>query len=204
MVFQGGQALTAPLWGALADGLGLTATLLVGAGLLVGTALSVRCWPLHDAEGIDPSPSDHWPAPPLMFEPGPAVGPVLVSVTYRVAPQDRTAFTDRMRHVARFRRRTGALTWGLFQDGSDPGRFIENYLVASWWEHLDQHHSRLTANDRRYEEQARALLVAGTAPEVTHAFDTVAGPVVASSEHRTDRLCLSRTSARTVCRRERQ
>ncbi|GAB2997231.1 MFS transporter [Streptomyces pseudoechinosporeus] len=186
VVFQGGQALTAPVWGALADGLGLTASLLIGAGLLVGGALSVRRWPLHSAEGTDPSPSDHWPVPPLVFEPGPADGPVLVSVTYRVAPRDRAAFTDRMRHVARSRLRTGALTWGLFQDGGDPGRFIENYLVASWSEHLAQHHSRLTANDRRFEEQARALLVAGTAPEVTHAFDAATGPVVAAGERDAD------------------
>ncbi|MGI5396271.1 MFS transporter [Streptomyces sp. CA-251251] len=177
VVFQGGQALTAPLWGALADGLGLSVALLIGAGLLVGSALSVRYRPLHDANGMDPSLSDHWPVPSLMFEPEPTDGPVLVSVTYRVAPPDRAAFAARMRHVARSRLRTGALTWGLFQDGGDPERFIENYLVASWSEHQAQHHSRLTADDRIFEEHARALLVAGTAPEVTHAFDTATGPV---------------------------
>ncbi|WP_037862219.1 MFS transporter [Streptomyces sp. NRRL S-340] len=178
VVFQGGQALTAPLWGALADTAGLGAALLVGAGLLVGSALSVRRWPLHATEGLDPSPSAHWPVPPLVFEPGPRDGPVLVSVTYRIAPEDWAAFTGRMRQVARSRRRTGAVTWGLFQDGDDPGRFIENYLVASWSEHLAQHHSRLTANDRRFEDEARKLLVEGTVPEVTHAFDASAGPVV--------------------------
>ncbi|MFF5156572.1 MFS transporter [Streptomyces sp. NPDC000348] len=186
MVFQGGQALTAPVWGALADGPGLTASLLIGAGLLVGGALSVRRLPLRAADGDDPSPSDHWPVPPLVFEPGPADGPVLVSVTYRIAPRDWPAFTDRMRHVARSRRRTGALTWGLFQDGGDPCRFVENYLVASWSEHLAQHHGRLTADDRRFEEQARELLAEGVAPEVTHAFDATSGPVVTAGEHDAD------------------
>jgi predicted MFS family arabinose efflux permease len=178
VVFQGGQALTAPVWGVLAEGLGLTVSLLAGAGLLVGCALSVRHRPLYGTDGIDPSPSAHWPTPPLVFEPGPADGPVLVRVTYRVAPENWSAFTDRMRHVARSRRRTGALTWGLFQDGGDPRRFSETYLVASWSEHLAQHHSRLTAGDRRWEEQARGLLVEGSVPEVTHAFDAAAGPVV--------------------------
>ncbi|WP_413754008.1 MFS transporter [Streptomyces sp. R-74717] len=178
LVFQGGQALTAPLWGALADGPGLTVSLLAGSGLLLLGAVSVRRWPLHGTDGIDPSPSDHWPVPPLVFEPGPADGPVLVSVVYRIAAANRAAFIECMDHVARSRRRTGALTWGLYQDGSDPGRFVENYLVASWSEHLAQHHSRLTATDRRHEERARRLLVEGTAPEVTHAFDAAAGPVV--------------------------
>ncbi|MEV0492224.1 MFS transporter [Streptomyces atratus] len=178
LVFQGGQALAAPVWGALADGLGLTVALLAGSGLLLLGAVSVRRWPLHGTDGIDPSPSDHWPVPPLVFEPGPADGPVLVSVVYRIAAANRAAFIDCMDHVARSRRRTGALTWGLYQDGSDPGRFVENYLVASWSEHLAQHHSRLTATDRRHEERARRLLVEGTAPEVTHAFDAAAGAVV--------------------------
>ncbi|MGW0606486.1 MFS transporter [Streptomyces sp. NPDC002640] len=177
VVFQGGQALTAPVWGALADGLGLTAALLAGAGLLVVCAVSVRRWPLHDMDGVDPALSDHWPDPPLVFEPGPADGPVLVSVVYRIAPGNRAAFTDRMRHVARSRRRTGALSWGLYQDGADPERFVETYLVGSWAEHLAQHHGRLTAGDRRAEEEARGLLAEGTAPEVTHAFDVTTGPV---------------------------
>ncbi|WP_405884716.1 MFS transporter [Streptomyces sp. NBC_01136] len=174
LVFQGGQALTAPLWGGLAQWLGLTATLLTAAVLLLLGAAGVRLWPLHDATHIDPTPSDHWPAPPLVFEPGPADGPVLVSVVYQVAPADGTAFTDAMRHVARSRRRTGALTWGLYEDGNQPGRFIENYLVGSWAEHMAQHHTRLTATDRQREEHSRALLLPGTRPEVTHAFDATA------------------------------
>jgi quinol monooxygenase YgiN len=186
LVFQGGQSLTAPLWGALAGTLGLTVCLLAGSGVLLAGAVSVRRWPLHGTDAIDPTPSDHWPVPPLVFEPGPADGPVLVSVAYRVAPGSRAAFTDCMDHVARSRRRAGALTWGLYQDGNDADRFIENYLVASWSEHLAQHHSRLTATDRRYEERARRLLVEGTAPEVTHAFDAAAGPVLPETEKSAD------------------
>lgn len=180
LVFQGGQALAAPLWGALAAWWSPTATLLVAGVLMVLSAVSVRVWPLYDAQAVDPSPSDHWPEPPLVFEPGPADGPVLVSITYRTAPGSLTAFTDAMARVSRSRRRTGALTWGLYQDGNDPARFVENYLVASWSEHLAQHHARLTATDRRHEERARELLAPGTAPEVTHAFDAAAGPVVSA------------------------
>ncbi|MFF4705546.1 MFS transporter [Streptomyces sp. NPDC001288] len=174
LVFQGGQALAAPLWGGLAQWLGLTTALLIAALLLLLAAASVPRWPLYDATRIDPTPSDHWPTPPLVYEPGPADGPVLVSVVYRVAPADRAAFTAAMADVARSRRRTGALTWGLYEDGNEPGRFIENYLIASWAEHLAQHHTRLTETDRRFETTARALVLPGTEPEVTHAFDVTA------------------------------
>jgi hypothetical protein len=68
-----------------------------------------------------------------------------------------------------------ALSWGLYQDGNDPERFIENYVVASWADHLAQHHTRLTGTDRGFEEQARDLLLPGTRPEVTHAFDVATG-----------------------------
>lgn len=182
LVFQGGQAVAAPLWGALVQWLGLTSALLIGAVVMLLSAATLARWRLHGMEGIDPTLSDHWPTPPLVFEPGPNDGPVLVSVAYRVASGDRAAFIDAMDHVARSRRRTGALTWGLFQDGNEPGQFIENYLVGSWSEHLAQHHNRLTATDRSYEELARALLLPGTQPEVIHAFDASAGPVVTRPE----------------------
>ncbi|WP_346345651.1 MFS transporter [Streptomyces sp. SID5643] len=179
LVFQGGQALAAPVWGALAAGAGLTVSLLTAAASLLACAVSTRRWPLNaDADAVDPTPSDHWPVPPLVFVPGPADGPVLISVSYRVGSENRAAFTDHMTRVARSRRRTGAYAWGLYQDGNDPERFVENYLVASWSEHLAQHHDRLTATDRGHEELARRLLAPGTAPEVTHSFDAAAGPVV--------------------------
>jgi MFS family permease len=182
LVFQGGQALAAPLWGALVQWVGLTAALLTGTVVMLLSALTLLRWKLYGMEGIDPTLSDHWPTPPLVFVPGPLDGPVLVSVVYRVAPDDCAAFLDAMDDVARSRRRTGALTWGLFQDGNEPGRFIENYLVGSWGEHLAQHHSRLTATDRRFEDRARALLLPGTTPEVTHAFDASVGPTVPRPE----------------------
>ncbi|MEU8539779.1 MFS transporter [Streptomyces sp. NPDC048717] len=178
LFFQGGQALAAPVWGALAAGWGPAVSLLAAGGLLVAGAVSVRWWPLYDGDAIDPRPSGHWPEPPLVFEPGPADGPVRISVSYRVAPEHREAFTGHMAHVARSRRRTGALDWGLFQDGNDPAEFVETYLVGSWAEHLAQHHRRLTVTDRVHEERARGLLMPGTAPSVTHAFDVTAGPVV--------------------------
>ncbi|MEU1371887.1 MFS transporter [Streptomyces sp. NPDC005803] len=182
MAFHGGQALTAPLWGALADALGTAVSLLTGSGVLVLAAASVRRWPLQAPATSESEPSVHWPEPSLLFEPEPAEGPVLVSVAYQVAPGSRTAFTECMLHLARSRRRTGALSWGLYQDGRRPDVFIENYLVASWWEHLAQHHYRLTSADHSMEERVRRLLAPHTSPVVTHAFDASAGPVVTLAE----------------------
>lgn len=56
LVFQGGQGLAAPLWGALAERLGLAVPLLAGSGLLLVSALSLRRWPLHGRRGAIPRP----------------------------------------------------------------------------------------------------------------------------------------------------
>jgi hypothetical protein len=73
-----------------------------------------------------------------------------------------------MERVRRSRQRTGATRWVLYQDGADPRRFLEAYLVPSWQEHLRQHADRLTGADQEIEAAAVALTDAP--PEVAHLF----------------------------------
>ena len=172
VVFQGAQALGAVLWGAVADRTSVTTALLVAAAVLaVGAVVGLRS-PMPDTSTLDRTPSAHWPAPQLMFAPDAADGPILITVTYRVAADNATAFTDAMRHVGRSRRRTGALRWELFRDGNDPGSFVECYLVGTWAEHLRQHQHRLTGADRRFEEQALRYTLGD--PQVAHLFPPAA------------------------------
>jgi MFS family permease len=173
VVFQGAQAVGAVVWGAVADATSVTTALLVAAAvLLVGFVIGVRS-PMPDTTKLDRTPSAHWPAPQLIFTPDAADGPVLVTLTYRVAEEDGIAFTEAMRHVGRSRRRTGALRWELFRDGSDPTRFVESYLVGTWAEHLRQHENRLTGADRSFEDQAYRYALGE--PEVAHLFPPTVG-----------------------------
>jgi quinol monooxygenase YgiN len=127
-----------------------------------------------DTSNLDRTPSAHWPAPQLTLSPNADDGPVLVTLTYRVSQDNAVAFADAMRHVGRSRRRTGALRWELYRDGTDPMRFVESYLVGTWAEHRRQHETRLTGADRRFEEEAHRY--ADGAPEVAHLFPpTTAG-----------------------------
>ena len=41
---------------------------------------------------------------------------------------------------------------GLFVDVTDPGRYLEEFLVESWLEHLRQH-ERVTVSDREVQER---------------------------------------------------
>jgi quinol monooxygenase YgiN len=123
---------------------------------------------MPDTSRLDRTPSAHWPAPQLTISPNADDGPVLVTVTYRVPEENVVAFTGAMRHVGRSRRRTGALRWELFRDGTDTTRFVESYLVGTWAEHQLQHEHRLTGADRRFEEEAFRYALG--IPEVAHLF----------------------------------
>ena len=168
LLFQGSQAVGAVIWGVIADRTSVTTGLLVATATLVGGAVAGLRTPMPNTANLDRMPSAHWPAPQLLLTPDPADGPVLVTLTYRVPDEHAAAFTTAMQPVARSRRRTGALRWELFRDGTDPTRFVESYLVATWAEHLQQHQSRQTGADRALEERLHEY-VDGPA-EVRHLF----------------------------------
>lgn len=171
LVFHGGQAGGAILWGAVADRTGTdVAFLVVAAGLVVGLAAVPR-YRVRSGEDLDLSPSRHWAEPQLALERDPGASPVLVTVEYRVPAENHAAFRDAMQAVGRARRRSGATRWSLFQDAADPDRFVETSVVPSWEEHLRQH-ERVTVADRRFEERAHALLMDGEAPRTTHLLAT--------------------------------
>jgi MFS family permease len=171
LVFHGGQAGGAVLWGAIADGAGTDATFLgVAGGLMLGL-VAVPRYHVRSGEDLDLSPSRHWAEPELAIDRDPGAAPVLVTVDYRVPPEHHAEFHEAMQAVGRVRRRSGATRWSLFQDTEDPDHFVETFTVPSWDEHLRQH-ERVTVADRRFEERVRSLLADGEAPHVTHLLAT--------------------------------
>jgi hypothetical protein len=167
-VFQGGQALSAVAFGAVAAAAGPRAALGgIAAGLLASIA-GQRRWPLPAPAKVDVT-AQPWPVEPtLQIDPDPAAGPILVTVDYVVPPERQEEFRARMRELGRARRRTGAERWGLFHDGADLACFTETFLVATWEEHLRQHGERSTAGDRVAE---RAVSVLAEEPRrVRHLF----------------------------------
>ena len=168
VVFVGGQAVAAFGWGLLGQYAGLGAALITAAAITAVGAATLAVWPLIDASRLDRSTVSYWAEPNLAFEPDPEEGPVLISPTYSVSPERADAFLAAMEDVRRSRQRTGANRWGLYQDGEDPRRFVEVFLVPSWLEHIRQHTDRLTGADQELEQTAIAL--ADRPPEVAHLF----------------------------------
>ncbi|MEA2290962.1 MAG: hypothetical protein QOD55_2959, partial [Solirubrobacteraceae bacterium] len=120
LIFGGGQALSAFVWGLVTQFAGARAALAMVAGGLVASVAGARRWRMPAAGAIDVA-LQPWPVEPsLAIDPDPSAGPILVTVEYHVPPDRHGEFRERMHDVGRIRKRTGAERWGLFQDGAHP------------------------------------------------------------------------------------
>jgi hypothetical protein len=154
------------LWGTIAEHVGIPQTLLVAAlSLALGLAVEAR-YPVGLGEGLNFEPSIR-PGPIVFSEPHSEHGPVLVTVEYYIDPQKEAEFNVAMLELGRFRRRDGAVDWGLFEDVAEPGRYLETFVVESWGEHLRQH-ERATIADRQISELTNSFHLRDIPPVVSH------------------------------------
>src|SRR5713101_6124504 len=142
---NGAAQTAAPAW-VRARALGVYLIVFQG-GLGLGSAL----WGLA-AEHVGAAPDE---------------GPVRVEVEYRVDPADAGAFVKAIGDLEPIRRRDGAVSWSVYQDPAQKGRYVETFVVESWLEHLRQH-ERITVGDRTVQEDIRRFHITGTPPVVTH------------------------------------
>jgi MFS family permease len=165
-VMFGSLTLGSALWGQLATLTSIQATLFIaGAAMLIAIPLTWR-WKLQTGERLDLTPSTQWPAPVVSRSIAGADGPVLVTIEYVLASADgRQSFLSALDELRHERLRDGASSWGIFEDTSRSGRFLETFLVASWTEHLRQH-QRVTNADYVLQEHVIQLLEGE--PQITH------------------------------------
>jgi predicted MFS family arabinose efflux permease len=145
LVMTGSVAVGSAVAGLVADW-DLSIAHLVAAIAIGISPLAILRWPLTGSQDFDLTlvPGD---LPMVALDPADDDGPVLVSVTYRVPTERLTEFGALMGPVEQHRRRTGGFRWGLYRDLAEPDRFVETFLVASWAEHLRQHHRRTVTSD---------------------------------------------------------
>src|SRR6516165_9361910 len=164
-VFFGTLTIGSALWGLVAEHLGLPAAhYLAGGGALLAL-WATRRWKLQSGPAADLTPSMHWPEPVLPAGADQNAGPVLVTVEYRVAAENREAFLAALVPLARERRRDGGYDWNVFEDTAHPERIIETWLSDTWLDHLRQH-QRFTRADRTVEERVQRL--AREPPRIAH------------------------------------
>ncbi len=167
LFFFGGMAAGSFFWGALASQIGIPNTLYIAGAVLLFGLLFTHSYKLSGRESLNLSPSLHWPAPTMALDTDHEEGPVLVTVEYTIDPKHTHEYKQAMDAVRLGRMRDGALHWGLFQDTEQPGRFVENFIVESWAEHLRQH-DRVTHADKTLQEKAWSFQVDTSRPKVSH------------------------------------
>jgi predicted MFS family arabinose efflux permease len=164
--FNGAMTAGSLAWGAVAEGIGIDATLLVAAAALAAVAGLAHRWRLPAGEA-DLTPSMHWPEPIVSEPVANDRGPVMVTIAYHVARDDRAAFLAVLGRVSEERRRDGAYAWGVAEDAADPERVVEWFMVESWAEHLRQHR-RVSKADADLQAAARAFHRGAEPPRVDH------------------------------------
>lgn len=167
MIFSLGMTLGSLLWGWVAAQAGTPGALLASAAGAVLAALAVRGFSLGAREAPDLAPSYHWTHPSVAEEPDKDRGPVLVTIEYEIALDQREAFLDAMQPLGVIRRRDGAFAWGIFEDIAIPGRYVEIFQVDSWLDHLRQH-ARVTREDQRIQETIHRFHIGSAPPRVSH------------------------------------
>jgi MFS family permease len=164
LVFFGGMTVGSIAWGAVAQVVGIGPALIWAAlALVLSLAARLRYRLTDDAPDL--TPTHHWAEPPLVREPPPHRGPILVMVEYRIDPEQGREFGLAMHDVRLDRLRNGATSWNLFTDPTDPGRYVELMAISTWEEH-QRAHARVTHADSVAEGRAKAFHI-GPGPTVS-------------------------------------
>ena len=167
IVFFGTMAIGSIIWGALANAVTMAPVFIIAAIVAFIGTIANRWLPLASTEGIDLSPSLHWPAPNVDAPAESEQGPAMVTVEYHIDTNRKAEFQTIMRRLRAIRLRDGAIQWHLFYDPKSHDRFLEVFMVGSWTDHLRQH-ERVTASDQELQDQIRKLLRGAAEPVVSH------------------------------------
>lgn len=169
MALMGGAAAGAALWGQVATHTSVRTSVISAsvAGLLALWAL--RRFRVGGGAEEDLTPIQPWKSPVASRPIDPNDGPVMVTIEYRIDPLRAAEFRAVMEESRRARLRFGALSWELFRDTSDPGRFFEYFVDESWVEHL-RRFDRVTASDVSLRERRLSFHIGEQPPVVTRSI----------------------------------
>lgn len=161
----GGNALGSLIWGLMAQGQGLRVALLaagvtVAPGALLCLFARIR---LPDLAGLDPQAE--WAAPTPRIDLLEKSGPILTTITYRIAQEDIPAFLAAMTEKRLNRLRDGAGSWTLSRDILDADLWFERFRVSNWAD-AQRLHARRTVAGGQVIETLRRLHRGPGRPEV--------------------------------------
>jgi quinol monooxygenase YgiN len=163
MALMGGAAAGSLVWGQVAALAGVKGAVLAAAAFGVLVLVATRRLTVEGGADIDFTPAPTRVVPEPTWAIGAEVGPVMVTLEYQIDPARADGFAEVMQRTRRARLRQGALSWGLFRDVADPGRYVEYFVDENWVEH-QRRLERFTAFDAELREQRLAFHIGPEAP----------------------------------------
>ena len=174
MTFQGGLAFGSILWGFVAERTSTPIALAASAAGLALTFPIVRRF--HILQGPLPDLSPYkWKRPAPELTPFPdaelddlvQIGPVRISIDYRIPIENYAEFTHAIHQLKSVRLRDGAIRWAIYRDAADPVHLNETFLMESWIDYL-RSRERHTAADHKIHDRVRALHVDEAPPNTSY------------------------------------
>jgi MFS family permease len=166
MAMLGSSAAGAALWGQIASLTDVRTSIVCAALAATACLLFTRRRTLDAAAPEDLTPTDRIKSAQTAFEIAADDGPVIVTVAYRVAPDNVAAFLAVMQETRRSRLRQGVLSWELFRDTVDPQVYVEQFMDETWADHL-RRFERMTEADVGLRERRLALHAGAQPPAIT-------------------------------------
>jgi len=167
MAFMGGGTIGALIWGQVATTWNLRIAFSAAAVATIASLALARRYPLASIREEDLTPSSHWREPEVASPVEHDEGPVEVMLEYLIDPENAEAFVALMQESRRLRLRGGAISWALFRDPANPGRYVEQWVEESWLEVL-RHRDRLTVAGRELRDAKRAFHIGDGPPAISY------------------------------------
>ena len=175
MAAFGGMAAGAWAWGTLAEAQGLAAAHLAAAAVLVSCGLLGLRAPLPEAALLEPGQTRTWSPPQLALDMENRSGAVVVTIDFRIQPQDEAEFLAIMAERRRIRKRDGARRWTLLRDLGQPLVWIERFHAPNWVEYIRQN-NRLTEADILIVGRVRELHQGPEPPRIRRMVESEVEP----------------------------
>lgn len=163
MAITGAGAAGAAVWGQIATLLTVQISLAIAAACGTVAMIVANRFVVDRTIEEDLTPSRALKAPVL--ELSSQSGKVVVTIEYLIDPKHMSEFRQVMLESRRSCLQQGALRWDLLDDITQPGRYVEQIVDASWTEHL-RRFDRVTASDVLLQERKLAFHTSVNTPLV--------------------------------------
>jgi MFS family permease len=166
MSLMAGSAIGAAVWGKLASELDVTGSILISSVFGLITLFFIRKYRIDKHAADDMTPVCPLERPYATKDIDLQAGPVVISIEYHVHKDHLEEFREVMARARKSRLRQGALSWSLFEDAEQIGKFIENFVFETWADYL-RRFDRFTVQDLAMQEERQKYHIDSEPPKVT-------------------------------------